>query len=242
MNKRAEEVSVGDAPAAGKAAGNDSWTGRLHHVATMARHEPIVVILMLTATFTAISGSLVDGVLLGAVAVALGLDAARHPHRAREATAHEVVTAPVTPAQASAAGSGQAGPAGARRRLVAAAWLAAAGLYAVAAGSFTRYSWPATVAVVGVAAAAVGIGWRRSGQPRPESEKLNRTGAALWAALLVTAGLWELAALFMQPDLTTTSYAHPTISALTDPLLASHPGRSAAFAIWLAVGWYLERR
>jgi hypothetical protein len=45
-----------------------------------------------------------------------------------------------------------------------------------------------------------------------------------------------------QPHLTTDSYAHPTISALTDPLLAGHPGRSLVIAAWLFVGWLLVSR
>lgn len=57
----------------------------------------------------------------------------------------------------------------------------------------------------------------------------------MWAGLLVAAGLRELAALFLLPSLTTTSYAYPTMSALTDPLLARHLGRSVALATWVAM-------
>ncbi|HEY2077045.1 MAG TPA: hypothetical protein VGH53_11985 [Streptosporangiaceae bacterium] len=41
------------------------------------------------------------------------------------------------------------------------------------------------------------------------------------------------------PHLTKDSHAHPTISALTDPVLASSPGRSAVLGGWLLTGWYL---
>jgi hypothetical protein len=54
-------------------------------------------------------------------------------------------------------------------------------------------------------------------------------------------GLWELTQLLLQPTLTTDSYAHPTISVLTDPLLASHVGRSILLFVWLAAGWFLVR-
>jgi len=54
-------------------------------------------------------------------------------------------------------------------------------------------------------------------------------------------GLWELTQLLLQPTLTTDSYAHPTISVLTDPVLASHVGRSILLFVWLAVGWFLVR-
>jgi hypothetical protein len=60
--------------------------------------------------------------------------------------------------------------------------------------------------------------------------------------VLLAGGLWELLALAQQPSLDDTSYAHPTLSALTDPVLASHPGRSLALAVWLLIGGYLVRR
>jgi len=63
-----------------------------------------------------------------------------------------------------------------------------------------------------------------------------------WAAVFVALALWELAALLMQPTLTTDSYAHPTISVLSDPALATHPGRSAIMFVWLCVGAYLVGR
>ncbi len=65
---------------------------------------------------------------------------------------------------------------------------------------------------------------------------------AAWAGVLVGGGVWELAALLQQPSLTVTSRQHPTLSALTDPVLASAPGRSAALGLWLALGWWLVRR
>ncbi len=109
-------------------------------------------------------------------------------------------------------------------------------------GSFARYSWPATLAVAGLAAAVVITGWRRPPRPRDVPAPLPRRGTGLWVGLLVAAGVWELVAYFQQPSLTAISYAHPTISALVDPLLVSHPGRAGALAVWLAIGWFLVRR
>ena len=132
--------------------------------------------------------------------------------------------------------------AGRRRWLLVLAAAVGAAVYAVVVGGFSRYSWPATVGVIGLGAVVVAAGWRGPLRRRPDPGRLPLPGAALWAALLVAGGLWELASLLQQPDLTTTSYAHPTISALTDPLLGSHTGRSVALAAWLAIGWYLADR
>jgi hypothetical protein len=43
-------------------------------------------------------------------------------------------------------------------------------------------------------------------------------------------------------DLLGSTWAHPTLSVLADPLLAGHPGRSAAMLAWLAAGLALVRR
>jgi len=60
--------------------------------------------------------------------------------------------------------------------------------------------------------------------------------------VLLAGGLWELLALAQQPGLDVTSYAHPALSALTDPGPASHSRRSLALAAWLLAGGYLMRR
>jgi hypothetical protein len=60
--------------------------------------------------------------------------------------------------------------------------------------------------------------------------------------VFVALGLWELQALLLQPSLTTSSWAHPTLSTLMDPVLASHLGRSISLGAWLLIGgWLLER-
>ena len=129
-----------------------------------------------------------------------------------------------------------------RRRIFAVAWLACGTLYAAVVGSFSRFSWPATVAVIGVGTAVLLVGWQGPVRDRLVPGPLPRRGTALWGGLLVAGGSWELSALLQQPNLAIDSYAHPTISSLTDPLLGSHPGRSLALAIWLGLGWLVVRR
>jgi len=142
--------------------------------------------------------------------------------------------------------AGQAGGPGARARwrrpALLAAWLAGGALYAVVTGSFSRYSWPATVPVAGLGAAVVAIGWRGPRHPRPPTPRPPAVGLALWGVVFVAACLWELWSLLEQPDLATSSYAHPTISTLTDPVLSTWAGRSIVLAGWLGLGWFLVER
>jgi len=112
-------------------------------------------------------------------------------------------------------------------------------LYAIVVGSLGRYSWPITVAVIVPAAGVLALAWRRSRNPPGDQGRLPATGTIAWASAFVALGLWELAALLLQPSLTTDSPAHPTLSVLTDPALATHLGRSIALFVWLAIGWFL---
>jgi hypothetical protein len=121
--------------------------------------------------------------------------------------------------------------------------LIAAGLgYAVFVGGFARYSWPATTAVIIPGAAALVVSWRGPLRQDSGSARLDPLGILAWAAVFVALSLWELTSLLLQPSFTTDSYAHPTISVLTDPVLASHPGRTVALVLWLAFGWFLLRQ
>ena len=136
---------------------------------------------------------------------------------------------------------GPTGPAGAAPALLAAG-LAGGVLYAVVVGSFSRYSWPATVPVAGLGAAVVAIGWRGPRHTRPAPPRPPAVGLALWGVLAVACCLWELWSLLEQPNLATSSYAHPTISTLTDPVLSTWAGRSVVLAAWLGLGWFLVER
>lgn len=204
--------------------------------------QPIVAILLLISFFTALSGKPLDALLLATVAVALAWDADMNSRRAA-ARALAARAAPAgspaeEPAKQSAWRLRSRPP---RLRLVAVG-SAAAVVYALTVGSFTRYSWPATAGVVGIGASVVVVGWGGPTRHRPIPAKFTRIGVFTWRALFVVACLWELAALLMQPNIETSSYAHPTISTLTDPLLASAPGRIIALLGWIALGAYLVER
>ncbi|TMK85214.1 MAG: hypothetical protein E6G44_07885 [Actinobacteria bacterium] len=114
--------------------------------------------------------------------------------------------------------------------------------YVVVVGGFGRYSWPATVAVLCPAAGVLLIAWRGDLNQPAASRKLDPIGAIAWASVFVALAIWELTELLLQPSLRTDSYAHPTISVLTDPVLATHLGRSIVLSLWLALGWFLVQR
>jgi hypothetical protein len=213
--------------------------------------EPIVVVLLLIAFFTWISGKPLDGLLMLVVAVSLAWDTGR---RGRQGGPPEAAAAQTGGRDLSTAGPDDAGSAGPathpdappatarRRRRLVLAWLAGGALYVLLVGSFSRYSWPATVPVVALGAVVVVAGWRGPRHSRPAPARLPAAGLALWGVVLVAGCLWELSSLFQQPTLAISSYAHPTISTLTDPVLGTWAGRSIFLAAWLGLGWFLVER
>jgi hypothetical protein len=174
--------------------------------------DPVVPILVTAGVFDWLSGNPIHSILLFAAALAL----LRETVRIRPATAP--ISLPTPPP-----------------------WLLVmiSVLFAVLIGEFGRYSWPATVAVVVPTTTGLYLGWRGPPRPQAETPAIGRSGALAWTSVFVGLGLWELAALLLQPSLTTDSYAHPTISVLTDAFLATHLGRSVSLVVWLAIGWYL---
>jgi hypothetical protein len=192
----------------------------------------VIVIFVLAGTFDLLSGDrLIDGAVLLAVALALGWDAVRRPPAERRAD--------------EVADAGEDSMRSARGRAV--QWrsplLVLGGVvYAVLAAAFIRYSLPATLAVWAPAAAGVAVAWRRPVTGGSDPAPVPAAGAVAWAVVFVTLALWELAALLLQPSLTTDSWAHPTISVLLDPILATHLGRAVVLSLWLLSGWWLLRR
>jgi hypothetical protein len=217
-----------------------------HAIALLAGlRMPVVVILLLIAFFTAASGKPLDGLLMMIAAVCLAWDAGHRSRRAAE-TGDDLDQAYLDPAGDPAADGPAAvvAPPLARRRraLLALAWLVAAVSYVLVVGSFIRYSWPATAAVLGLGTVVVAAGWRGPRRPRARPARPPRAGLLLWLAVVLAGCLWELQALLQQPNLTASSYTHPTISTLTDPVLAGWGGRSVLLAVWLLLGWFLVER
>jgi hypothetical protein len=206
------------------------------------RH-PLVGILLLIGLCSAISGKPLDGVLMATVAVLLAWDAARARLRGWPGSrgAHTAAAAPAR--KNSTVPPGRVGTQSRRVRLLGpVAGVAAAVLYATIVGDFSRYSWPVTIAIVALGCLMVAIAWQGPIRSRRVLTGRPLRRAWLWAVVLVTGGGWELSSLLQQPHLTTDSAAHPTISALSDPVLASHPGRTVFLGGWLLTGWFLAGR
>jgi hypothetical protein len=119
--------------------------------------------------------------------------------------------------------------------------LAAAG-FSAAAALFAPLTAPAEFAVLAAGTALVVWAMRPVpgvSPPRrlPAPDGAGGRGALVWLALLLVFTAWELYALFASP-----AVAHPTVSALSGPLLAPHWHRAAAYLLWLAGGVWLARR
>jgi len=115
--------------------------------------------------------------------------------------------------------------------------------------SFTHpFTWAADL-VTAVPLAAVAAATIRAGRGarRPRLDDSSGTGADrrpgwgrrwwVWIVPLLATTGWELYCLVSLPRL-----EHPTLSSLIDLLDSSRPGKIAAGASWLALGWFLVTR
>jgi hypothetical protein len=110
------------------------------------------------------------------------------------------------------------------------------------AGRFAPLTAPAEFAVL--ATGTLMLLWASGVLPavpaprrRAAPDTLDARAALWWLALLLVFTGWELYALFAAP-----AAAHPTVSALSGPLLAPHWHRTTAWVLWLAGGAWLARR
>lgn len=210
---------------------------RLRFAATTGRafQDPVIVCLLLAGFFDGISGNPIHSTLLFSTALALVWDRSIRLRRGMDPAA---TGADPDTRSLGLAMEEEGIPTSVLRAVV----VAGAVMYAVVVGGFARYSWPATITVLMPGALALVLAWGGPLHPREETAPLDPVGTVAWGFIVVALSGWELQALFLQPTLSTDSYAHPTISFLTDAGLASHLGRSIALLAWLALGWFLLER
>ena len=95
------------------------------------------------------------------------------------------------------------------------------------------------IALPGLAVlAVVARTWGHRAVPTPAP---SGRGRLVWPGLLVCTALFELYNFVQQPGVDIDSWAHPTISALVDPLLGGRVVRAVAAGMWLAGGFWLVR-
>jgi hypothetical protein len=150
-----------------------SGVRRLRRFVGRAIRSPVPAIFVLAGVFDLLSGDfLIHGIVLFAVAGALLWDARSQRVRASA----EVVAAPPRVVEGTRPG----------RSLPPAPLVIAGGAFAILVGSFARYSCPASLALFGVAAAAVAIAWREPRTRRAPPEPVSRAGAIAWTAVFVS--------------------------------------------------------
>ena len=206
--------------------------------------DPVVLILILAGIFDGISGNPIHSILLFGAALVIVGDAPLRPRSSPlgPESAPDRSSPDGLPVLAERGQMGSAITELLRNPAVVASAVVSAVLYSVVVGKFGRYSWPATVAVVVPGATVLALMFGGPLDQGRESPRLHPVGVVAWLSVFVGLALWELTSLLLQPSLTTDSYAHPTLSVLSDPILATHPGRSLGLFLWLAFGWFLVQR
>ena len=213
-------------------------------VTASGTRQPVVAILLAIVVVTVMAGKPLDGLLLAVVTIALAWDAGMSARHSGAAARSDDVDNARGSVERSAWAGGTAWPprAGRPRRRHITLGVAGALVYSLTIGSFTRMSWPATAGVIGLGAGAVIIGWGGPTRRREIPSRFTKVGILAWGSLSLAACLWELAALLGQPNFEQSSYTHPTISTLTDPLLSTSPGRTIALLAWIGLGAFLVER
>jgi hypothetical protein len=203
-------------------------SGRVHRLHSMLR-DPVVWILVAAGLMEMVSGGTVArGAVLFAGAALLLVD---HLSGRRHKSDASVAT-PVTPASSLVAVQTAA-----RRAPLLVAGVVAAAVLAL----FQVHTWALT-AILGVFGIVV-VGWAwTTFKPPGHGTRPPVVAVAPWAVLVVLLGVWELTAFVGQPSVEVGSYAHPTISFLLAPMLATYLGKVVGITIWLAAGRSLVLR
>lgn len=202
--------------------------------------HPMVLAFYTASFFCYLAGDSVRAVYFLGIGIALAWDRSNRVPRSEPIVADEVAVS-ADPGDQSAFSADSA----ALRRAAMSRMVIAFGVlgmvYSVVVGWFQRYSAPTTILVTALATVAIIVAWRISAGSAAQPEQLSMTGMAAWGFVAVGASAIELSSMFLQPSLTISSYAHPTLSYLSNSVLGSWSGRSVVLFLWLSLGWYLAR-
>ena len=109
--------------------------------------------------------------------------------------------------------------------------------YSWAAASTAAFSAGALLVVLLPGAVIAVIAVWRPGARIPPPGRMDVAGFSYWAICVAVLFEWEAAAFKDN-----SSWWHPALTDLVNPLIAPHPLKSAAILIWLLAGWALVRR
>jgi uncharacterized membrane protein len=110
------------------------------------------------------------------------------------------------------------------------------GLISLVGALFPSFSVGANVLVLAAGGTLCWLGLSDR-LPRRRSPRQLGSGAAWWLLPALLLALVELVNFAFG-----STYAHPTLSILADPVLERYPARAAAYFGWLAAFWGLVRR
>jgi len=109
--------------------------------------------------------------------------------------------------------------------------------YAWVAGGTAPFSTKALLSVLLPGAVLGLIAYGRPPARIPPPESIDLGGMSYWLVCIALLFEWEASAFRDN-----SPPWHPSLTALINPLLAPHPVKSAAFAVWMLAGWALVRR
>lgn len=109
-------------------------------------------------------------------------------------------------------------------------------LVSLVGAAFPSFSVRANVLVLAAGGALFWLGLSTR-LPRHRAPRRLSPQAAWWLVPAVALGVVELVNFAIG-----STYDHPTLSKLADPLLVGYPGRAAAYFGWLMAYWGLVRR
>ncbi len=81
------------------------------------------------------------------------------------------------------------------------------------------------------------IAYRKPPRRNAPPQSVDVAGFSYWLICIALLFEWEASAVRDN-----SPPWHPSLTDLINPLLGSHPARSAGFALWLITGWALVRR
>lgn len=115
------------------------------------------------------------------------------------------------------------------------AWVGIA-VYCWIVGSFRSFTWQSDLAVLGPSIVIFGLGLARPPSRRPIPIRIPRRGAVAWGVPLAVFCVLEIV-----NDLYGSTYNHPTLSIMLDPVFDGHFWRSTGIFVWITSGWALAR-